>query len=274
MSTFPELESKELRRQQLLLSSVLNEKSPDGLAGWAKPLKASNGCEQATFRAWQVYVANAHASSERALAATFPTVQRLMGDEPFANMARAYLHAQPPSRGDLAWLGEALPGFIECSAQLESEPYLADTARLDWAVGRCEVALDADPDLATLTLLGECDPAQLRLQLAPGTALITSPHPIASIWSAHHCPSNQEDPFAPVRAAFASQQGESALVWRQGWRAQVQNLSSGDAVFLSALLAGATLGLAMDEAGADWNFESWLLLAASCGLLIRASRVS
>jgi Putative DNA-binding domain len=259
--------SKELLRQQTLLHSLLHDATAAGLS------QAMTAPAGSLVRARQAYVAHAHASSQQALAASFPTVQQLIGEDSFAQMARAYWYEWPPSRGDLAWLGENLPGFIERSAQLASEPYLADTARLDWALHCCEAASDAAPDLSTLGLLGELDPAQLQLHLVPGTALLESRHPIASIWLAHHQPANQEDPFAPVRAAMAEAQAERALVWRAPWRAQIRALNEADTAFVGALLSGASLGAAMQAAGSSWNFESWLLDAVPSGLISHASRL-
>lgn len=263
--------SCELLRQQMLLRSLWTERGPESWLGWVVPVSVDRDSINALSRAWQAYSANAHANSERALTATFPTVRQLMGEESFGSMARAYWHAHPPSRGDLTWLGEALPSFIESSEQLHSEPYMADVARLDWAVNQCELAADAEPHLNTLALLGECDPALLRLHLPPGTRLISSCHPIVSIWLAHHQPSDQDDPFADARLALANRKGESALVWRQGWKAQVSEVSSADSIFVSALLAGASLGAALDAAGAGWDFQAWLMTAVSAGMISHAS---
>ena len=104
------------------------------------------------------YRGNASAIAERALASAFPTVQQLLGDESFALLARALWHHAPPQRGDLACWGDALPGWIERDAQLADEPYLADVARVDWAVHTIEQAADVEPPAAGLALLAEHDP--------------------------------------------------------------------------------------------------------------------
>jgi hypothetical protein len=270
---------REHLRQQLLLRSLWNDTAPTALQGWLSPppqpaAAARQSPAAATLRGWQAYVANAHAGAERALAAAFPTVQRLMGEASFAAMARAFWHAHPPVRGDLAWLGEGLPAFIAASDQLATEPYLADSARLDWAVNRCEAAADAPADLASLQLLAEAEPAHLRLFFPPGTLLLRSPHPIVSIWQGHHEPLDPQDPFAPVRAAFASGQGERALVWRDGWRARVQALDEPTAAFAaSALLPSGSLATALDAAGPHWSFEAWLVDAVGKKLVSHLSRM-
>ena len=259
---------REQLRQQMLLRSLWTGSSPSGLQGWLAQQRA-DGQARPNQRGWLAYVANAHASAERALASCFPTVQQLMGEESFAAMARAYWHDSPPQRGDLAWLGEGLADFIGRSTQLAAEPYLADVARLEWVLNRCEAAADVQADLTTLALLADQDPQRLHLQLAPGTALIASNHPIVSIWLAHHQPLDPQNPFAAVREAFELGLGEHALVWRQGWRARVQAVDSETAAFIGAVLGGRSLGQALNAVGTDWRFDAWLEGAVSQGMLSR-----
>ena len=85
-----------------------------------------------------------------------------------------------------------------------------------------------------------------------------STHPVATIWRAHRC--TDADRFAPVRAALAAGQGETAFVWRQGWRGDVAAVNDVDASFLRALTEGATLADALDRTP-DLDFEAWLLQA-------------
>ncbi|MFM8900889.1 MAG: putative DNA-binding domain-containing protein [Burkholderiales bacterium] len=259
---------REHLRQQMLLRSLWKDNSASSLQGWLAQQRPDGG-RRPNQRAWQAYVASAHANAERALAACFPTVQQLLGEESFAAMARDYWHHSPPQRGDMAWLGEGLPAFISRNPQLSSEPYLADVAHLEWALNRCEAAEDAPPDVTTLALLAEHDAQALRLSLAPGAAVISSTHPIVSIWQAHHEPADANDPFAAVRAAFALELGEHALVWRQEWRARVRAVDLPTARFLKALLDGQSLACALEVAGYDWDFEAWLHAAVPSGLFGR-----
>jgi Putative DNA-binding domain len=249
---------KEALRQRMLLRMLWADAGPDVLSGWlrdARP-RASRGL--------QAYRAHAGALAERALAAAYPTVAQLVGDESFAALARALWFAQPPQHGDIAQWGEGLAAFIEAAPQLAEEPYLADVARLDWAVHRAEQAAERGPVLG-LEQLAQADPAWLRLRLAEGLALCASAHPVASIWQAHR--SSAEDRFAGVRAAFAAGRGEHALVWRDGFQARVQALPDADARFMQALLQAQPLDAALDAAGTGFAFEHWLPRALQCGWL-------
>jgi len=190
-------------------------------------------------------------------------VQQLLGDESFAAMSRAYWHAAPPARGDIGEWGDGLPAFIAADRQLADEPYLADVARLEWAVHSAERAADGAPAPVGLERLVDTDPGVLWLRLRPGTALVVSPHPIVTVWSAHR--SDDADRFAAVRAAFAAAEGENALVLRAGWRAVVRTLPAPAARFTAALIAGRPLAVALSEAGDGFDFESWLVGALQDG---------
>lgn len=249
----------EAQRQQALLA-VLGGHAPAAAIGrWLRDSAPR------TRRGLQAYAANAGALAERALAAAFPTIAQLVGEVPFAALARAFWQAQPPSRGDLAQWGDALPGFIAAAPDLAGEPYLADVARLDWAVHRADAAADAGDAPLGLDQLASADPDQLWLHPAAGTALLTSCHPVATLWLAHR--STAADRFAPVRQALARGAGEHALVWRQGLRAQVSALPEAAAGFTRAVLSGRPLGPALDAADPGFDFEAWLLPALQQGWL-------
>ncbi|MBC7956320.1 MAG: putative DNA-binding domain-containing protein, partial [Cytophagales bacterium] len=169
----------ERARQQALMATLLRRDQGASLQGWLlhPPTRTQRGL--------QAYQANAGASAERSLAASFPTVQALVGEASFADLARAFWHTCPPERGDLACFGETLPAFIADSEQLADVPYLPDAARLDWLLAAAERAADDEADTSTLGLLAEVDPSQLRIELMPGTAVLSSAFPVVSLWQAH-----------------------------------------------------------------------------------------
>ena len=63
-------------------------------------------------RGLKVYQTNGHMLAERALQAAYPVVVQLIGEESLAGLARAFWHAHPPQRGDLAQWGAELPEFV------------------------------------------------------------------------------------------------------------------------------------------------------------------
>jgi len=242
---------REALRQQMLLRALLGDARPGVVAGWLR-----DGVR--TERGLAAYRANAGALAERALAAAFPTLQQLLGEESFASLARAFWRQQPPQHGDIGTWGGALAVFIADDEALAPEPYLADIARVEWAVHEAERAADAAAPQG-LELLGSQDAAALWLRLARGAVLVESPHPVATIWHAHR--SDAADRFAPVREAFAAGRGETVLIAREGWRATVRLLDAAEARFTAAVLACRPLGTALSEAGADFDFAAWLVAA-------------
>lgn len=242
----------EAQRQQALLRALLSGASVDGLREQGK--RAARGLE--------AYRANAEAIAERALAAAFPTVQALVGADDFERLAREFWHAQPPRRGELGEWGDAFAAWLQAHAALAPWPYLADSARLDFALHCNERAADAALDAASLSLLGSADPARLRVRLMPGTALIRSTWPIAGIHRAHQLEGAEaEQAFEHARDAIAAQRGEDAMVVRQGWRAVVVPLQIADARWTEALLADASLAHALEQAGEGFDFAAWLQAA-------------
>ncbi len=256
---------QEALRQQQLLRTLWRRDAQPALDPWLR--ETGERAQQGVA----AYRGNAAALAERALAAAFPTVQQLLGDESFAQLAQALWHHAPPQRGDLAWWGDALPDRIARDAQLADAPYLADVARVDWAVHSIEHAADIEPVPAGLALLGDSDPTQLRLRWRLGVTLLASRWPVVAIWQAHR--RNDGDRFAPVRAALAAGRAEHALIARTGWRAQVEALDAGDAAFSAASLRGATQGQARDDAGPAFSFERWLQRALTSQWLQALERI-
>ena len=252
---------REALRQQMLLRALLGDARPGVVAGW---LRDGPRVE----RGLAAYRANAGALAERALAAAFPTIRHLLGDDSFAGLARAFWRRHPPQRGDIGTWGGALAGFIADDEALAPEPYLADVARLEWAVHQAERAADAAAPQG-LERLADHDPSALWLRLAPGTALVDSPYPVGTVWHAHR--SDAPDRFAPVREAFAAGRGETVRIARQAWRATVTVIDAGEHRFTAALLAGRPLGIALSEAGDAFDVQAWLIAALQEQRLVAVS---
>ena len=171
-----------LQQQSLLDALFARPGSPHAtgavhhLNKWIEP-RASRGL--------MAYQANGHALAERSLLAAYPVIAQLIGTDSFNALARDLWHSHPPRWGDLAQWGDALPAFLADNEQLTEVPYLADVARVEWALHRAAGAPDADSDLPSFARLSTEDPEGLTLRLAPGTALITSAWPVVSLVTAH-----------------------------------------------------------------------------------------
>lgn len=249
------------QQQQAMLSALLG--TPDEAA----EQRLAGALRTPWARGLQVYRANGLATAQRALAAAFPVLGQLLGQESFAALASAYWQAHPPRHGDLGLWGDTLPGFLARDPQLQSEPYLADAARLEWALHRCAQATDAEADPASFQRLMDEDAARLTLVLAPGCALLASPWPIASIVCAHTTQHGQTLDLNTAAERLRAGLGETALVWREGLHPRVRPAWPGEAALLRALQAGQSLATALDGAqGLD--FGAWLPMAGHTGLLL------
>jgi hypothetical protein len=251
---------REARRQQALLAAILEGR-------WSRradlPTRQQGAAAERGLLAYRV---NAQALAQRALAAAYPTLERMVGAEAFPGLAWAHWRAHPPTRGDLGQWGSALPDWVAAEPSLAEWPWLADSARLDWAVHVCESAADAVHDPATLGLLAEHDPGELGIDFLPGTALLDSVHPIVSLRALHAADAAAGEVDAEaLRHLLAAGRGEPAIVWRQGFRARVQALDAATAAFTADLLAGVSLGTALDTHAAQVDFTDWLHRALSCG---------
>jgi hypothetical protein len=249
----------EAERQRRFLARLLAATAEGGDA-----LALHEGGERARH-GHAAYRANADASAARALATAYPTVQQLVGEHDFAILARDHWRDAPPQRGDLGEWGEGFPDAIEADARLSDWPYLADCARLDWALHRCERAADATFAAASMARLGDTDPSRLVIELRPGVAAIVSRWPIALIHAAHR----GDDPqaFDAVSEAIAAGRGEAVVVARDGWKAVPRTVDAPVVPWMQRLAECPDLAAALDDAPTGFDFAAWLADAIARGWL-------
>jgi hypothetical protein len=200
---------------------------PDGIAGYRRQLRRFN-----------VYRNNVYAGLIRVLEARYPAVQRLVGDEFFKAMSRIFVDKAPPASPVLLEYGGTYPEFLEAFEPVSDEPYLADLARLEWALHRARHAADVTPLRASdLAAFQTENTYAIRIGLAPAVSVQTSPYPIFSLWRAHVVDEPSGDP-----QAFSG--AESVFVTRPGLVAEAIRIPRSCGVFIAALLDDKTLGAA------------------------------
>ncbi len=189
-------------------------------------------------RRFSVYRNNVAVGLIGALEARYPVSRRIVGDDLFRAMARAFASARKPRSPVMIAYGEEFPEFAAVYvASLEAGPslaHLADVARLENAWVEAYHAEDAlvatDRDLAGLSPDGL---AGTRLKFHPAARILRFATPAASIWA-----SSQS---SPVPAASNRSIGEDALVTRPDWDVSVRILPPLAYDFASRLREGATL---------------------------------
>lgn len=133
----------------------------------------------------RIYRNNVLGNLTGALRLTFPAVERLVGADFFAAAAARFIPATPPESADLYAYGAAFPAFLAAFEPAQGIGYLADVARLEWAVS---LALHAPfiPALTAGALLGVpgLQRADLRFTPHPSLSLLALAHPAKAIWEA------------------------------------------------------------------------------------------
>jgi hypothetical protein len=204
---------------------------PRGLHTW-------NGSDPTARLA--VYRNNVVSALVDALVQSCPVVEQLVGNEFFRAMAAVFVRAEPPRTRVLAFYGEGFPDFIAGFPPAASLPYLADVARLEVARVRAYHAADAEPvasDVVVLALASGERIGELQLVAHPSLQVVCSDFAVVSLWAAH-----QGDPAQTDLGAIDIEQGENALVLRDGLDVLVLRAPDGATAFAGAVLEGKNLG--------------------------------
>jgi len=194
----------------------------------------------------QIYRNNHRAGVRAALAATYPVIARLGGDDWFAQSVAQYQRRFPSRCGDLQFAGDRYPQFLAADLADTDYAYFADVARLEWAYQEVLTASERAPlDPAALGAVADDDYAQIIFVPRPALRLIASRYPILAIWQA-----NQPD-ADPARLAVRLDAGVSrVLVVRRADHVELRELAPASFVLLEQFLRGISLGLAADAVAA------------------------
>lgn len=184
-----------------------------------------------------------------ALAATFPTVQAVVGEDFFRAMARTFVEQALPAQPVLAEYGADFPRFVAAWAPARTLPYLPDVARLDWALNEAWQA--SEEGRLSASMLAALPPEHLpllRLGLSAGTSLVVSPFPVDRIWTASQPTTPDEE---------VTLHGEARLlVLRQADDAAFVRLSPGEAALVEAIAEGESIEVAAGRAtGVQGDFD-------------------
>ena len=195
-------------------------------------------------RRFAVYRNNVVVGLGKALKARFPVVEKIVGEEYFAAMARVFVTEQPPRSPLLATYGDSFPAFIAAFEPARELPYLADVARLEAARTRSYHAADATPVGGDHFAALDADAVgDIRIKMHPSAEVVRSAYPIVTIWAMN----SGEQELAPIE----DWRGEDAVISRPYLEVEVRALPPGGAAFLLALAAGRRLGEAAEAALAD-----------------------
>jgi len=181
----------------------------------------------------QIYRNHAILTLTEALKATFSVVCRLVDERFFCYAAHEYIGETLPSRPCLAEYGESFPDFLASFPACRELVYLADVARLEWAINLALHAERAIP--CDRSILCTCDRA---LTLHPSVQLVASQWPIERIWHANQ-PDGDNDAVIDLDAG-----GARLLVFWRSDRVVINGIEESAHAFLHAIVQGARLSAA------------------------------
>jgi hypothetical protein len=106
----------------------------------------------------KIYHNNFIATHFKALQIVYPSIQKLIGEECFENIAEVYISKNISDSYGLQEYGKDFSGFLKNFDPLKTLPYLSDIARLEWAIH------------------------EIYYQTETETRFVSSDYPILSIW--------------------------------------------------------------------------------------------
>lgn len=190
-----------------------------------------------------IYANNAREGFLQALAATFPVIERLGGQDWFRQTGRQYMRRHPSRSGNLHHVGERFAAFLDDVLRDTDYAYFADVARLEWAYQEVLVAADHPSfDISALSGVSPDDYGALAFRVHPAARLVESRYPVLAIWKANQ-------PGAQTSSAISLDAGSSrVLVIRREDHVELRELPAAEFALLAAFMRGATLGEAADLA--------------------------
>ena len=191
----------------------------------------------------QIYRHHVLTSLTDVLQMTFPVICRLVDERFFRYAADAYIRQYPPEDPCLFEYGKHFPLFLATFPPCRDLVYLADVARLEWALHTAWHAEGCAPlDPAELGRLAGHEVAQLTFQFDPSVTLLRSPWPIDQIWRM-----NQAE--EKVEATLDLREEDICLEIRR-WDDDVgfRRLAPTTALFRTTLAAGQPLAEAAEAA--------------------------
>jgi hypothetical protein len=178
-----------------------------------------------------------------ALRLVYPAVDKLVGPDFFDGAARAFIAQYPPRSACLDDYGDEFPDFLASFPAAAALAYLADVARLEWAVN---IALHA-PDAPTLrpdalTHLAASEHRRVRFVPHPSVRLLSVRYPADTIWRA------VLDGGEAVLGTIAMKiDPRWLLVQRHALGIVVVRLDEDEATWSNLLFAGVALGEIMPD---------------------------
>jgi hypothetical protein len=227
----------------------------DALAGSGED--GARVLDTALARALEVHRNTAAKAARDALAANYPILRALCGDEAFFGWAADFIRGAVVCEPRLNLFGEGFDAFLRGYEPARRLPYASDVAAVERLVTEALFAADAEPAGAAQLVGGRRAPRAIVLH--PATRFTHLATPAVSIWLAHHDP-------RPGAFEAIEWSAEGVLVTRPAGEVEVRLAARGAVEFLRAWIGDGprAAARAADEAGAELTpLMSWLIEAGA-----------
>jgi len=184
----------------------------------------------------EVYSEAYFARLTEALAAGYPRLQALIGEEAFTHLGRHYIQEHPSTNFSVRWFGDRLCTVLRAHPEYREQPWLAELAQWEWALAEAFDAADTAP--LTLDALASVAPSQwpsLQFQCHPSLQRLLLRSNTAVLFKAL-----ADDLAAPAAAALENPQ--HWIIWRQDLITRYRELADDEALALVTVCTGGTFG--------------------------------
>jgi hypothetical protein len=180
----------------------------------------------------------------KALRLTYPAVERLVGAGFFYGAAQTFVTECLPRAAYLDQFGGAFADFLRCFTPAASLAYLADVARLEWAVSCALHAPDVKPlELESLAEIAPERQGDVSFKPHPSVGLLRADYPADAIWRA--VLGGDDRAFAALDLSAGP---VFLLIEQRAAGVEVARLQEPAWRFLDALCRGEPLHAVMDSA--------------------------
>lgn len=181
-----------------------------------------------------VYRNNFTLGHHEALAAVYPVIKRLVGDDFFAMLAEAYRHHDPRTNANVHGYGVALAEFLEDFPPAQKLVYLPDVARLEWVYHEVFHA-SANAEAGMGVNASEMNDDAV---LTPHPALrwMESRYPVLEIWQQNR---RGQDEIEEVDLGGG---GDQLLIYRTDVDVEIVRLGASEYALVTALAGGVPVG--------------------------------
>ncbi|KGJ94833.1 DNA-binding domain-containing protein [Colwellia psychrerythraea] len=222
-----------------------------------------------------IYQHSALANITTSLSLTFPVVEKLVGDDFFAQVCRQYILAHWPISANMDDYGDSLPQFLAELEQVKQLVYLKDVAKLEWLFHQSSLAKDSKYfDWATLAGVAPTDTLKLNFILAPSVALIKSTQPINKIWQM-----NQDNAPQNIELSIDGETDTFIVLFKRGLKTEMMTITASEFFLLQSLFNGLNFEQTIEAVmastatmGADTSIDNILKkhmeLGVICGFSI------